>query len=102
MKASAIEFRLRMAIMAVIITLGFWAPWIPAWGIRTRIPLLEWLPLELSRHGLVSFSVATPIVIALAALIAAGSTAANAALVLKRSVTVVKTKARNLGMPFAR
>jgi protein-S-isoprenylcysteine O-methyltransferase Ste14 len=71
MKASAIEFRLRMAIMAVIITLGFWAPWIPAWGIRTRIPLLEWLPLELSRHGLVSFSVATPIVIALAALIAA-------------------------------
>ena len=38
MEASAIEFRLRMAINAVIIILGFWAPWIEAWGIGKRIP----------------------------------------------------------------
>jgi protein-S-isoprenylcysteine O-methyltransferase Ste14 len=71
MGATKIEFRLRMAIMAVIITLGYWAPWIMAWGIGPRIPLLMGLPLELSRHGLVSFSVAVPMVIVLAALIAA-------------------------------
>ena len=36
----------------------------------------------------------------LAALIAAGSTAANAAIALRRSTTVVQAKARNLGTPF--
>jgi gamma-glutamyltranspeptidase len=36
----------------------------------------------------------------LAALIAAGSTAANAAVALRRSITVVRAKARNLGTPF--
>ena len=36
----------------------------------------------------------------LSALIAAGSTAANAAVALRRSVTVVRAKARNLGTPF--
>jgi len=38
----------------------------------------------------------------LTALIAAGSTAESAALVLKRSVMVVRAKARNLGISFAR
>jgi protein-S-isoprenylcysteine O-methyltransferase Ste14 len=71
MGATKIEFRLRMVTMAVILTLGFWAPWARAWGIGPRIPSLEWLPLELSRLGLVSFSVAAPLVIVLAALIAA-------------------------------
>jgi len=36
----------------------------------------------------------------LAALIAAGSTAENAAKALRRSTTVVRAKARNLGTPF--
>jgi hypothetical protein len=36
----------------------------------------------------------------LATLIAAGSTAANAAKALRRSTTVVRAKARNLGTPF--
>src|SRR5258708_35193748 len=36
----------------------------------------------------------------LAVLIAAGSTAANAAVALRRSITVVRAKARNLGTPF--
>ncbi len=71
MRASAIEFRLRMAINAAIIILGFWAPWIEAWGIGRRVTLLEWLSLELSRTTLVSFTVAVPVVIALSAVLAA-------------------------------
>jgi protein-S-isoprenylcysteine O-methyltransferase Ste14 len=68
MGATKIEFRLRMATMFAILTLGFTAPWIQH---GPRIPLIEWLPLEFSRHGHVSFAVATPAVIVLAALIAA-------------------------------
>ena len=75
MGATKIEFRLRMAIMAVIITLGFWSPWIELWGIGQRIPLLEWLALELSRLGLVPFNVATAAVIVAATVVAAASVA---------------------------
>jgi protein-S-isoprenylcysteine O-methyltransferase Ste14 len=71
MRASALEFRLRMAIMAVIIGVGFWSPWIEAWGIGRRISLLEWLALEVSRLDIVRFTVATPLVIVLGALVAA-------------------------------
>lgn len=71
MRASAIEFRLRMAINAAIIILGFWAPWIEKWGLGRRMTLLEWLALELGRTELVRFTVAVPIVIVLSALIAA-------------------------------
>jgi protein-S-isoprenylcysteine O-methyltransferase Ste14 len=77
MKASAIEFRLRMAINMVIVCLGFWAPWIEAWGIGRRVPLMVWLPLELSRMGVASFSVAAP------AVIAAGAVVAGAGAVLR-------------------
>ena len=58
MEASAFEFRLRMAINAAIILLGFWAPWIEPWGVGKRIPLVEWLALQLSRVGIASFSIA--------------------------------------------
>jgi protein-S-isoprenylcysteine O-methyltransferase Ste14 len=71
MKASAIEFRLRMAIMAIIITLGFWAPWIEGLGIGKRISLLEWLALESSRLGLLQYAAAAPAVIVASALVAA-------------------------------
>ena len=71
MAATKIEFRLRMLIMTVIITLGFWAPWTGDWGAGHRIPLLEWLALQLCRTGLLSFNVAAPTVIVLASLIAA-------------------------------
>lgn len=71
MRASAIEFRLRMLINAAIIILGFWAPWIETWHIGRRISLLEWLSLELSRIGISSFSSATTGLLVLAALIAA-------------------------------
>src|SRR3954454_16036504 len=71
MRATAIEYRLRMAINAAIIVLGFWSPWIEAWGIGRRMTLLEWLALELGRTGIVRFTVAVPLVIVLAALFAA-------------------------------
>lgn len=71
MGASALEFRLRMAINFVIIALGFWSPWIEKLGIGERMTLLEWLALELSRMGIASFTVATPIVIIMGSLIAA-------------------------------
>jgi protein-S-isoprenylcysteine O-methyltransferase Ste14 len=71
MGATRIEFRLRMAIMAVLITLGYWAPWIKGWGIGTRMPLMMGLAIELSRLGLLSFAVATRLMMILAALIAA-------------------------------
>ena len=75
MRASAIEFRLRMAINTAIIILGFWAPWIEAWGIGRRITLLEWMALELGRTGLVRFTVAVPVVIVVGALFAAAGAA---------------------------
>jgi protein-S-isoprenylcysteine O-methyltransferase Ste14 len=75
MRATAIEFRLRMLIMVVVIAIGAWAPWIDLWrpstGFAGHISLLEWLALELSRLGLVTFTYATPLVIVAAALIAA-------------------------------
>ncbi|HEV2132748.1 MAG TPA: isoprenylcysteine carboxylmethyltransferase family protein [Terracidiphilus sp.] len=75
MRASAIEFRLRMLINAVIIVTGFWTPWIgngTAWaGFAPHVALLEWLALRMSRAGLTSFTNAVPIVIAVAALCAA-------------------------------
>ena len=60
-----------MAINAVIIILGFWAPWIEQWGIGRRISLIEWLALELSRAGAMSFAMATTVLIIFAAAIAA-------------------------------
>jgi protein-S-isoprenylcysteine O-methyltransferase Ste14 len=71
MRASQLEFRLRMGIMAAIISFGFWSPWIEAWEIGRRISLLEWSALELSRLGLFRFTVATPTVVVFAAIVAA-------------------------------
>jgi protein-S-isoprenylcysteine O-methyltransferase Ste14 len=70
MKASAVLFRFRMLINAAIVILGFWAPWVQFWNIGSRITLLEWLPLQLSRLGLMRFTVATPAVIVAGSLIA--------------------------------
>ena len=70
MRASAIEFRLRMVIQIIIVFFGFWAPWLGPWDMGRRISTLEWLPLELSRTGLASFTVAAPMVIVLGALAA--------------------------------
>ena len=58
MRATRIEFRLRMAINAAIIILGFWSPWIEYGHIGKRISLIEWLALQLSRAGIAPFSIA--------------------------------------------
>jgi len=71
MKVSAILFRFRTIFLTVIMVMGFWAPWIEIWGIGSRITLLEWLALEISRLGLLRFTVATPVVIVCGALVAA-------------------------------
>jgi protein-S-isoprenylcysteine O-methyltransferase Ste14 len=71
MKTSAIAFRLRTVIMIALVVLGFWSPWIGFLGFGTRHPLLEWLPLELSRIGLMSFTAAAPAAILLGTLLAA-------------------------------
>jgi protein-S-isoprenylcysteine O-methyltransferase Ste14 len=71
MNARALVFRFRMVVMAAIIIVGFWSPWVQLWGIGSRISLLEWLALEISRLGLLRFTVATPVVIVCGALIAA-------------------------------
>jgi len=76
MRASSIEFRLRMLIQIVIVFLGFWSPWLDipgfdAFDFGRRISTLEWLALEISRLGLVRFTYATPIVIVAGALAAA-------------------------------
>jgi protein-S-isoprenylcysteine O-methyltransferase Ste14 len=71
MKATKLEFRLRVVIIVVVVWLGFAAPWIEYFGFGHRISLIEWLALGLSRLGLFSFTVATPVVIVLGSLIAA-------------------------------
>lgn len=68
MRASALEFRFRMVINTAIILLGFWAPWQETGSRRS---LLEWIPLELSRLGWMSFSAAVPAVIVVASVFAA-------------------------------
>lgn len=70
MRATSVEFRLRMAINSVIIILGFWAPWIEAWKNGVRATLIEWLAIELSRLGVASFSAAISSLIGVASLFA--------------------------------
>ncbi len=71
MKATAIEFRLRMIIQIVIVFVALWAPWVQPTDIKLRMSTLEWLALEISRTGLATFAVAVPIVIILGTLLAA-------------------------------
>jgi protein-S-isoprenylcysteine O-methyltransferase Ste14 len=70
MRGTSIEFRLRMAINAVIIILGFWAPWIEGWRIGNRMPLIEWGALQLNHLGVASFSVGTSALLLLAVILA--------------------------------
>jgi protein-S-isoprenylcysteine O-methyltransferase Ste14 len=70
-KATAIEFRLRMIIQIVIVAVAMWAPWVQPWNIKLRMATLEWLALEMGRSGIVSFTVAVPVVIVFGALLAA-------------------------------
>jgi protein-S-isoprenylcysteine O-methyltransferase Ste14 len=71
MRATSIEFRLRMWIQVGIVIVGFWAPWIGGLDLGRRIATIEWLALEISRTGLLRFTYATPIVIMAGAIAAA-------------------------------
>jgi protein-S-isoprenylcysteine O-methyltransferase Ste14 len=71
MKATKIEFRLRMVINAAILLLGFWSPWISGWGVGSRIPLRAWLIFKIGEFGLVSYSTTFTLVVLLGAMIAA-------------------------------
>ena len=64
-----------MLFVLAITALGFWAPWIRLLGIGSRGSLLEWLALQLSRLGIVSFTVAAPVVIVIGVLIAGAGAA---------------------------
>jgi protein-S-isoprenylcysteine O-methyltransferase Ste14 len=70
MRASTVEFRMRGLILTLIVVLGFWAPWLQALDLGKRVSLLEWFALQLSRSGLLRFMVATPVVIAVGAILA--------------------------------
>jgi protein-S-isoprenylcysteine O-methyltransferase Ste14 len=66
MRATKLEFRLRMAINSAIIILGFWAPWIEYAHIGKRVSLIEWLALQFSRLGIATFSAAISALIVIA------------------------------------
>jgi protein-S-isoprenylcysteine O-methyltransferase Ste14 len=68
MRATALEFRLRMPINMAILVLGLWSPWS---GRRT--PVLEWLPTQIARAGLLDFAHAFLVVIVLSAVVAAAA-----------------------------
>jgi len=71
MRATALEFRLRMVINMTIIVLGVWAPWVPT---DKRVHVLEWLPRQLAHLGVMRFSKAvTGVLIASGVLAAAGA-----------------------------
>jgi len=70
-KASAIEFRLRMMIQIVIVSVAMWAPWVQPWDIKLRMSTLEWLALQIGRSGIVTFAVAVPVVIIFGIILAA-------------------------------
>jgi len=70
MYASNIEYRLRGLIIAAIVVVGFWAPWVSELDFGKRVSLLEWLALEISRTGILRFMYATPAVITTGAVLA--------------------------------
>lgn len=71
MRASALEFRLRVVIVTAILTLGFWAPWIEAWHIDQRRSVLAWLALGITRMGIADFRVSAALAIVCAIAVSA-------------------------------
>jgi protein-S-isoprenylcysteine O-methyltransferase Ste14 len=70
MRATTFEFRMRVAIIFVFVSIGFWSPWAGSGGAGVRTPLLEWMALEISRVGMLSFTSAIAAVIVFASVIA--------------------------------
>lgn len=73
MKATALEFRLRLWISVAILVLGFWSPWIQWFRLGSRTTTWLWLGFQLSRMGISSITAieaVTALAIAAAALAA--------------------------------
>jgi protein-S-isoprenylcysteine O-methyltransferase Ste14 len=64
MKASAFEFRFRFLIHTIIYVLGFTTPW-NYWLHLDTVRTWQWLAAQIARHGWLSFSVATDVVLVL-------------------------------------
>lgn len=71
MRASAIEFRLRVPMIVALIGIGYWAPWIESRGMLARTFLLVEAAASLARVGVCSFAIATKILVTVAILLAA-------------------------------
>jgi protein-S-isoprenylcysteine O-methyltransferase Ste14 len=69
MKASALEFRFRYLIHAIVYGLGFTTPW-NIWLHLDTVRTWQWLAAWLSRMGWLSFSAATVTVLVLGTLVA--------------------------------
>ena len=54
MKATAIEFRIRIVLITAILLLGFWAPWVCFFQVGSLATAWLWLGFELGELGLQS------------------------------------------------
>ena len=70
MKATAIEFKLRVLIIAAIISLGFWTPWHQLFGFSEPYSLMTWIAYKLTHYASISFVATTTIAILFATLTA--------------------------------
>ncbi len=63
MKATQIEFKLRLLIIAAIISLGFWAPWHQLFSFSEPHSLMIWFAYQLTHYASLSFATTTTIAI---------------------------------------
>jgi protein-S-isoprenylcysteine O-methyltransferase Ste14 len=63
MKATEIEFKLRVLVIAAIIFLGFWAPWQHLLGFDEPYSLMVWIAYQLTHYAALNFATSTTIVI---------------------------------------
>ena len=63
MKATEIEFKLRILIIAAIISLGFWAPWHQLFSFSEPHSLMIWIAYKLNHYASISFRTTTSIAI---------------------------------------
>ena len=70
MKATQIEFKLRLLIITTIICLGFWAPWHQLFGFTEPHSLMVWLAYQLYHYTALPFVTSTTLAILIATLTA--------------------------------
>jgi protein-S-isoprenylcysteine O-methyltransferase Ste14 len=70
MKATLIEFKLRVLIITAIIFLGFWAPWQQFFKLTEQPSLMIWLAYQLTHSAAINFATTTTLIIVIALLTA--------------------------------